>query len=205
MSGATLGPLLDTAATSANPIAAAPSLPSWNAVANAIVTAIQASTIVSAFVCPSTGGPLTGTGTISGMNPGTLGTTLSTAFMTGATGNVASIVPVANDIAAAICTYIQASALVPAGTLVAPVGNPTAGGPITGASTVTGLVGSALGDAIDAKITPYSALGATVSLAAWEAIGTQIASHVMGSAVVAPGTLIAPAGGGPVTGAGVVS
>lgn len=206
MSGATLGPLLDTAATSSNAAAAGPSQANWLAVANAIVSAIQAAHVASTFICPTTGGPLTGTGSITGISSSSLGSSLASAFMTGSTAGTSSVQSLANDIASALVTTIQGSAVVPSLGLLAPTGSPTtSGGPITGVTTVTGLVGATIGDAIAAKVTAANAAAGAASTSTWEAIGSQIASHVMSNAQVLPGTLIAPSGGGPVTGQGAIT
>ena len=206
LSGAVLGPLIDVSANATNPPALPLSLPNWTLIATALCTHLQSFGVVTpTFVAPPTGGPVTGTGTIGGLDPTALGQALTTAATQGNPAAMPTALPHWMPIAAAIVTQIQTTCTVLPGTLQAPPGSPaTAGGPLTGLGTITGLSGTPLGDAMAQAAAAGDATAYAKIRPTYLDMGSQIATHVTSLGQVGPGTMVCPPGGGPIVGSGVV-
>ena len=193
MSGLVLGLAFDTDANASNPLALVASAPAWASIASAWVGHMDSYMTFGplGLVCPAAGGPITGATTLGGtMSAGTLGTALAKAALAPASA------PQWTPIAQAFITYVIATAVVtPGGTLLAAVGSPTAGGPLTGTAAISGLVGSALGDVMS---TAAGTITDAVSKAAWRAIGADLVTQIQGTGVAVHGPLAATAGGGPI-------
>ncbi len=202
LSGAVLGPLIDVAANVANPVALAPSLPNWLAIATAWMAHVQTASVTSSFVCPPTGTPLTGFGRITGMSGTVLGAALAAAATTGNPTGLASSIPIWTDVADAFVAYTQGAAMLLPGALIAPPpiapAPATAGGPLTGLGLISALDGTAMGDAMAAAAAQGNADALAAITSSWRSIGVLVAAHMMTLGQVGPGTLVATAGGGPV-------
>jgi hypothetical protein len=126
-------------------------------------------------------------------------------------------------IAAAMISQLTSVAVVTPASMVAPPAVPpapaTTGGPVTGTGTISGLDASALGEAfnkaagtsaaqLQASIgltMAASVVAAAPALQSWTAVATAIVSHVETAGVANAAGLMCPPGGGPITGAGVLS
>lgn len=193
MSGLVLGLAFDVDANASNPLALVASAAPWASIASAWVGHMDSFMTFGplGLVCAPAGGPITGATTLGGsMNAAVLGTALAAASLAPASA------PQWTPIAQAFITYVLATAVVnPGGTLLAPAGSPTAGGPLTGTAAISGLVGNALGDAMS---TAAGTITDAVSKAAWRAMGADLVTQIQGAGVAVPGTLAATPGGGPI-------
>ena len=104
-------------------------------------------------------------------------------------------------IAGAYVTHLQTVATIDATLLVAV---PT-GGPITGVGGITGMVAATLGASLAIAATTGNPPATAAVTPTWVAIAQAFITNVQSAAIIIPGTLVGPAGGGPVTGVGTIT
>lgn len=118
--------------------------------------------------------------------------------------NPVALVPSAPNwiaIASAYVTHLQTVAGIDPTLLVA---NP-AGGTLTGAGAITGMVAATLGANLALAATTGNPPATAAVTPTWVAIARAFITNVQGAAIIIPGTLAGPSGGGPVTGLGVIT
>jgi len=190
----TLAASLSLAAGAIDPL----SLAAWGAIGNAFI--LWATTPGNIVPTPSpapspltaAGTAITGNGLIVTTNASGLGSALATA----AKATAAQPVAAWQAIAGAFATWLGTSGQIDPGLLVAV----PAGGAVTGTGKLkfsSLLIGPSIAAAAGA-VHP-------IPIAAWTAIGAALLNHFVTNAVILPGLMVSPSGGGAVTGLGVFS
>lgn len=171
------------------------------AIGAAVVAEITANAIVPSLGLVAAGTAVTGAAVITGLDADRLKTPLRVALIAAGAADIAKTTTFAASLAAAIVDEIQDFGSVPGTGFAAP----PAGGPVTGASTVSGLNAVRLGVPINDALEVSGAAPGAATAALALAIAGAVCAEILASAVVPFGLLVAPAGGGPITGATVIT
>jgi hypothetical protein len=171
------------------------------AIGAAVVAEITVNAIVLSFGLVAAGSSVTGAAVITGLDADRFKTPLRVALIAAGAADIPKTTTFATSIASAIVDEIETFGSVPGTGFAAP----PLGGPVTGASTVSGLNAVRLGVPVkDALVASGAADGAATAALAL-AIAGAVCAEVLANAVVPFGLLIAPPGGGPITGATVIT
>ena len=174
------------------------------AIGTAVVGEITSHAIVPFGALVAAGAAVTGTSIVTNLDADRLKVPLRAALISAGAADITKTTVFATDLATAIVSEISTFASIPGTGFVAP----PAGGPVTGASTVSGLNAVRLAIPVLAAFVTAALPGeaapiptATLALAIALAIVLEIATN----GVVPGGALVAPGGGGPLTGATVIT
>lgn len=182
---APLGASLSVAAGSTDTVGIA----KWGAIAAALCVHVVSSAVVLPGALVASGSSVVGVGllTVAGAGlPAQLALAAGTIDAVGVARWAA--------IASAVVTCASSWTVLPTAMVA-----PPAGGPVTGAGTVKTL--GQLGAALAVAAGSIDAVG----VAKWVAIGAAIEATVEATAVALPTALVAPPGGGPITGVGSIA
>lgn len=172
------------------------------AIGVAVVDELTGHAIVPALGLVAAGVAVTGAATITGLSVARLKTVLRAALIAALAADIQKTTDTAEGLASVLVDEITTYGTVPGTGFAAP----PAGGALTGSSTVEGLnvirLAGALNDVLEGPMSAEPGVAtAGLALAISGAVVLELVTH----AVVPPGLLVAPAGGGPVTGGSVIT
>lgn len=189
--GTILGPII---ATTLNTPAAADA---WGSTITVLGGWLPLNTLVLAGTMEASGSSVIGKGAFKVLgDPAELGQKL--ALGAGSPPDDLAAIAKWTGVAEAIVEHLESSGQVDPTTF----GAPPSGGPLTGKGKLTYANAGALGPLIVAKVGAEDAPG----VAGWILFGTNLTFQLMANAEVLPSPigLVAPAGGGPITGTGTI-